>query len=225
MNLTTYKPVPGHMTTITDGGTVVVSLFHFISVESILRENMRALELWRATGDPIHLSALGVELSKHGGFGASRGVSKRQSSTYFAMLLNQFSHGSEDAAAICSTFCVGTRLKEVPLVAPTPVLDGSQKLEVRAGTVVACRIFSYGNLAGVACGRALTHSLAERHKHSATSLATTWEDPFIQGAIRHMFARLVRAELIQGEHLEFLFESERWDPDVWAKALSLLQLA
>ena len=48
----------------------------------ILQENMRALRLWKDSGDPIYLSVLGVDLTKHAGFGASRGVNKRDAGIF-----------------------------------------------------------------------------------------------------------------------------------------------
>ena len=178
--------------------------------EQLLADLTLAVD-WYRSGDPMFLSALGLELTKHGGFSAGRGVSKRQSSVYFAALLRNAADGDQYAVESLKTFCVGTRSKEVLLDGVVPIFSAQQQTDLAGSSLAACRIFTYGLLPTTVAGRALTHSLMDEQKTSANATVSTFDDPFFPGAVRHLYLRLFRSGIYRYPRLKQLIESERWD--------------
>ena len=132
--------------------------------EQLLTDLTLAVD-WYRSGDPTFLSALGIELTKHGGFSAERGVSKRQSSVYFVALLRNAADGDQYAVEALKTFCVGTRSKEVLLEGVVPIFSAQQQTALAGSSLAACRIFTYGSLPTCSCRRQgvnpLSHGGAE----------------------------------------------------------------
>ena len=93
-----------------------------------LQNDLALAKEWVFSGNPTFISALGVDLTKRAGFGAGRGVSKREASAYFAALVAAIVRGDDQPLELFRTFCIGTRSKEVKLVTPTSVYHEDQQV-------------------------------------------------------------------------------------------------
>ena len=93
----------------------------------------------------------------------------RQSSHYFAAVAQAARAGDESAWESLSTFCLGTRSKEVQLSRPQAVFSEEQDTDSPTKVLSACRKFTYGNLPTTVAARALTHTLSEFQKKDPNS--------------------------------------------------------
>jgi hypothetical protein len=117
---------------------------------TIYLDAQRQVEQWEASGDFEFLRRLGLEGKRHPVFPAPTGVYKKDFSASAAAILRAARASDDQVLLSLRALLHGGRTKRLPLAYPQWVSHPDQKVEVKAGKLVAPRVFTYAPMGVIA---------------------------------------------------------------------------